>query len=74
VSFKSTLYDLPIAEYRPFRQFSTNQSSAVVFQLFTSLDVPRSAHTTFPAGAPSPELRNIWSYGLRMVFDWRYYR
>ena len=74
VNFKSTLYDLPIAEYRPYRAFSTNQSSSVVFQLFTSLDVPRSASVAYPVGAPAPDLRNVWSVGLRLLFDWRYYR
>ena len=73
-TFKSIQYDLPIVEYRPYRAFSNNQSSSVVFQLFTALDVPRDAQTTFPVGAPPPALRNVWSYGLRMVFDWRYYR
>jgi len=74
LTFRSTLYDLPIAEYRPFRAFSNNQSSSVVFQLFTSLDVPRARNVTFPAGAAPAELRNVWAAGLRLVFDWRYYR
>jgi hypothetical protein len=43
----------------------------VVFQLFTALDAARRA-AIFP-GRAAP-LRNVWSYGLRMVFDWRYYR
>jgi hypothetical protein len=73
VNFKSVNYDLPILEYRPYRAFSTNQSSSVVIQLFTSADVPRSASTVFPAGAPTPDLRTVWSVGLRLVFDWRYY-
>jgi hypothetical protein len=73
VSFKSTAYDLPIAEYRPYRAFSTNQSSSVLFQLFANADVPRSASTDFPVGAPTPEWRTVWSIGLRLVFDWRYY-
>ena len=73
VDFKSIAYDLPILEYRPYRSFSTNQSSSVVIQLFTAADVPRSASTVFPAGAPTPDLRTVWSVGLRLVFDWRYY-
>ena len=74
VNFKSIAYDLPILEYRPYRAFSTNQSSSVVFQLFAAADVPRGASTVFPAGAPTPDLRTVWSVGLRLVFDWRYYR
>ena len=73
VDFKSIAYDLPILEYRPYRSFSSNQSSSVVFQLFAAADVPRSASTVFPAGAPTPDLRTVWSVGLRLVFDWRYY-
>lgn len=74
VRFKSVSYDLPIAEYRPYRSFSTNQSSSVVFQLFGSIDVPHGASSTSPTGAPTPDLRTVKSIGLRMVFDWRYYR
>ena len=73
VNFKSTAFDLPIAEYRPYRAFSINQSSSVVFQLFVAADIPRSASTASPAGAPPPSLDTVWSLGLRMVFDWRYY-
>jgi hypothetical protein len=73
VNFKSISYDIPIVEYRPYRSFSSNQSSSVVFQLFAAADVPRKASTTFPPGAPTPELRTVWSVGLRLVFDWRYY-
>ena len=73
VNFKSTSYDLPIFEYRPYRAFSTNQSSSVVFQLFTNVDVPRRGDVPYPPGAPPPDLQTIWSIGLRLVFDWRYY-
>jgi hypothetical protein len=73
VNFKSISYDLPIAEYRPYRAFSTNQSSSVIVQLFANADVPRSTSIAYPLGAPVPDLRTIWSLGLRLVFDWRYY-
>jgi len=73
VNFKSIAYDLPIFEYRPFRAFSSNQSSSVLVQLYTTVDVPRKAATTFPAGDPTPEMRTVWAIGLRLVFDWRYY-
>ena len=73
VNFKTISYDLPVVEYRPYRSFSSNQSSSVVFQLFVGADVPRSATTVFPPGAPNPDLRTVWSVGLRLVFDWRYY-
>jgi hypothetical protein len=73
VNFKSIAYDVPIVEYRPYRSFSSNQSSSVIFQLFAAADVPGSASTAFPVGAPTPDLRTVWSIGVRLVFDWRYY-
>jgi hypothetical protein len=73
VDFKTVTYDLPIAEYRPYRSFSSNQSSSVVFQVFAAADVPRSATTAYPVGGPTPHLRTVWSVGVRLVFDWRYY-
>ena len=72
VSFKSTYYELPIVEFRPYRAFSADQSSAILIQLFaapTSRTAPRSRLRR----RPTPDLRTIWSIGLRMTFDWRYY-
>ncbi len=73
VDFKSTYFELPILEFRPYRAFSANQSSAVLLQLFAGADVPRGESVRAPPGASSPSLRTIWSVGLRMTFDWRYY-
>ncbi len=73
VDFKSTAFDLPIVEYRPYRSFSSNQSSTLMFQLFTDVDVPHSSRVVSPPGAPNIELRDVWSVGIRLVFDWRYY-
>lgn len=73
VNFKSTAYELPILEYRPFRSFSENQSSSIVFQLYGGADVPRGEKTYLPFGALTPELDTIWYLGVRMTFDWRYY-
>lgn len=72
VNVKSTYYDFPILEYRPFRSFSNNQSSSVTFQFFGGLEVPYGASPVNP-NFVVPDLRNVWSLGLRMVFDWRYY-
>ncbi len=74
VDYQSILFDLPILEYRPYRSFAATQSTALLFQLFAAADVPHSANVVLPAGAPEPELRTIWSVGLRFVFDWRYYQ
>ncbi len=74
VDFKSIAYDIPIIEYRAYRAFSTNQSSSVQFQLFGAVDIPYDSSVTSPPGAPEADLRPVWSLGLRMTFDWRYYR
>jgi len=69
VNFKSVYFDLPILEYRPYRAFSANQSSTLLFQLFTGADVPYDASVDRPPGAPLPALRTVWSLGLRLVYD-----
>jgi hypothetical protein len=74
VDYKSTYYDLPILEYRPFRSFASNQSSSVMFQLFGGIDVPYDYTTVAPQGGASVKLSPTYSLGLRMVFDWRYYQ
>jgi len=73
VDFKSILFDLPILEYRPYRAFDTQQSSAVLIQLYASADVPKHTTVTFPVGAPGVKLETIYSIGLRLIFDWRRY-
>jgi hypothetical protein len=73
VNFKSTSYELPILEYRPYRSFASNQSSAILFQLFAAADVPYGYSVVSPPGATAPKLDTVWSIGLRMVFDWRFY-
>jgi hypothetical protein len=73
VAYRSTAFDIPILDYRVYRSFASNQSSRLQFQLFTMLDMPHSAHVTNPPGAPNVDLRNVWSVGIRLVFDWRYY-
>jgi hypothetical protein len=65
VDFKSIAYDLPILEYRPYRAFSTNQSSSVVVQLFTGRRAAVGLHG-LPAGAPTPDLRTVWSVGCAL--------
>lgn len=73
VEYKSTYFDLPVLEYRPFRMFSSNQSSSVIFQLFAGADVPSDESVKSPVMATPVELDTLYSVGLRMVFDWRYY-
>lgn len=73
VSYRSLYFDMPVLEYRPFRSFSSNQSATLLMQLFTGVTVPYSASVVLPAGAPEPDLHPIWSVGLRIILDWRYY-
>jgi hypothetical protein len=74
VNYKSVLFDFPIVEYRPFRAYSSNLSSTLLFQLFFGVDVPYHESIEAPLGAPPVSLRTVYSLGLRMVFGWRYYK
>ena len=56
VGYRSMYFDLPVLEYRPFRRFSTNQSAALMMQLFTGVSVPYGANVILPAGAPEADL------------------
>jgi hypothetical protein len=71
--FQVDLLRAAILEYRPYRAFSANQSSTVLFQLFAGADVPYGESVVSPIGALTPSLRTVWSVGVRMTFDWRYY-
>lgn len=73
VDYQSVFLDLPILEYRPYRSFSSNQSSSVIFQLFAGADLPYDESIASPKDAPPIDLDPVYSLGLRMVFDWRYY-
>jgi hypothetical protein len=35
--------------------------------------VPYDVRTSLPVGAATPATKPVYSLGLRMVFDWRYY-
>lgn len=73
VNYKSTLYDFPLLEYRPFRAFDVSQASEVLVQLFYALDVPSGGNVILPAGTAPVSLHRQSSIGLRVVFDWRRY-
>ncbi len=73
--YRAIQFDFPVLEYRPFRTFSLNQSSSLVFQLYAGFDIPDLVDTEF---GPVPEsvesnLRTVWNTGLRISFDWRSY-
>jgi len=72
VKYKSTQFEIPIVEYRPFRTFSSDQSSSLVLQLNFGFDIPHSQKVIIPENVNIPELKTIYYLGPRMVFDWRY--
>jgi hypothetical protein len=73
LSLSTLQLDLPVLEYRPFRSFSSDQSSNLLFQLFSAIDLPLKSSPIAPSNEPSPELRPVWYGGLRLSFDWRHY-
>ena len=73
VAYRSIAFDMPVLEYRVYRSFSSNQSSTLLLQLFAAVDIPHSASVVSPPGAPAVALSDVWSVGVRVVFDWRYY-
>jgi hypothetical protein len=73
VDLRSIQWEFPFLEWRPFRSFSTDQSSSLLIQLYFAVDVPTGWTVVAPPGAPKPETQNVWVGGLRIVFDWRHY-
>jgi hypothetical protein len=73
VALRSVSFDFPIVEYRPFRSFSLNQTSVLALQIIGGFETPNHATLIAPEGAPLPEVRTIYSIGLRLAFDWRHY-
>jgi hypothetical protein len=73
VQFRSIYLDLPIIECRPYRAFGMSQASELIFQLYAGLDLPRGGETVSPAGAPGTRLERLYCFGIRAVFDGRYY-
>ena len=75
ISYRSTMVEFPIVEYRPFRSFDADQRSSLFIQLYGAADFPHNVQvleslsgTTIP-----PELKTVWHLGLRLIFDWRHY-
>ena len=73
VSARSTKLDFPFLEYRPVRTFSSKQSASFMLQLYTGIDIPGKVTMKVPADADPVKLKPIWSVGVRLGFDWRYY-
>jgi hypothetical protein len=76
ILLRSIQFDFPILEYRPFHKYALAQSSGLVIQLNTGVDLPQEWEvlaSTLPEPVPSPSLKPVWHIGLRIAFDWRYY-
>ncbi|HEY1986437.1 MAG TPA: hypothetical protein VGG85_13560 [Terracidiphilus sp.] len=73
VSLDSLQVEFPLLEYRPFRAFSVNQSSSVMFQPYVGFDTPTDISVISSTAARAPDGHTIVTTGLRVVFDWRHY-
>jgi hypothetical protein len=72
-SYRTTRIEFPILEYRPFRTFATDQSSKLFLQLYGGVDIPHNVELSIPSALVLPKFENVWYFGLRLAFDWRYY-
>jgi hypothetical protein len=73
LAFKSVDYDVPVIEYRPFRDFATRQASSLLFQIGFGIEVPNSVEVVSPGVGPTPPLGNLYSARVKVLFDWRRY-
>jgi hypothetical protein len=73
VTMRSTQLDFPILEYRPLRTFSKRQSASILLQLFAGVDIPYKVTMVEPPYTEPMKLDPVWSLGIRLAFDWRYY-
>ncbi|HSW54729.1 MAG TPA: hypothetical protein VLH59_06535 [Ignavibacteriaceae bacterium] len=75
LSYRSTLFEFPIVEYRPFKTFDVGQRSSMFIQLYGGFDIPGNVEVLESTGdiESTPELKTVWNLGLRLIFDWRHY-
>jgi len=73
LSMHTTHLEFPILEYRPVRTFSRRQSASLLMQFNAAVDIPGKVTMIQPADAIAPKMKPIWSIGVRLAFDWRYY-
>jgi hypothetical protein len=76
LSYRSTQFEFPIVEYRPFRSFETDQRSSLFIQLYGGFDIPYNVENLSSEAAIenyTPELKTVWYLGARVIFDWRHY-
>ncbi|HSP20672.1 MAG TPA: hypothetical protein VLQ79_14250 [Myxococcaceae bacterium] len=78
LSYRVLSFDFPTFEYRPLREFATNQALTFAVQLGWGVEFPNQVRyvskLTFPpASGPVPDLAPGWQIYLRIHFDARYY-
>jgi len=75
LSYRSTLFEFPIVEYRPFKTFDVGQRSSMFIQLYGGFDIPSNVEVLSTSGDVelTPELKTVWNLGIRLIFDWRHY-
>ncbi len=73
VSLRSIRLEIPVLEYRPFREFATTQATSLSFQFGFGWDFPTKVSVQVPTGLPPPSYRTVPFGFLRLQFDWRRY-
>lgn len=73
VALRSVDLDVPVVEYRPFRDFSEHQATSLLVQLGFGVDLPTGAALLPPATGTPPKLGKVWSARVKLLFDWRRY-
>lgn len=73
VAFRSIDLDVPVVEYRPFRDFSEHQATSLLVQLGVGVDIPTAVEALPPATGAPPVLEKVWSVRVKLLFDWRRY-
>jgi hypothetical protein len=73
VSLRSIRLEIPVLEYRPFREFATTQATSLSFQFGLGWDFPTKVSVQSRTGIPPPDYRTVPFGFLRLQFDWRRY-
>jgi hypothetical protein len=73
VSLRSIRLEIPVLEYRPFREFATTQATSLSFQFGLGWDFPTKVTVWSTTGTPPPDYRTVPFGFLRLQFDWRRY-
>jgi hypothetical protein len=78
LSYRVLTLDFPTFEWRPLREYSTNQALTFAVQLGWGVEFPNQVRyvskLTLPAASgPTPTLEPSWMIYLRIHFDARYY-